>query len=74
MSGGGFEGDSVAECFELATFALTHYSADTFAFDTIGENAAGLGGAVFTPASNGQPARVVLDFYNQTGLGTFTRL
>jgi CubicO group peptidase (beta-lactamase class C family) len=55
------------------TFLLTHYAGDTFTFQSIGENANGLAGAIFT-ASPGEPAASVrLDFYDREGLGTFTR-
>ncbi|HEY4867885.1 MAG TPA: serine hydrolase [Candidatus Dormibacteraeota bacterium] len=55
------------------TFPLSHYDADTFSFETIGENANGLAGAIFTVGAGGEVSSVKLDFYDQTGLGTFTR-
>ncbi|GAA3677042.1 serine hydrolase [Arthrobacter ginkgonis] len=55
------------------TFGLTHFDGDTFSFETIGENANGLAGAIFAPGSGGQAGSVRLDFYDTTGLGTFTR-
>ncbi|MDQ0770301.1 CubicO group peptidase (beta-lactamase class C family) [Pseudarthrobacter defluvii] len=55
------------------TFALTHFDGDTFSFETIGENANGLAGALFTKAGMGSSEQVTLDFYDRTGLGTFTR-
>lgn len=55
------------------TFALTHFDGDTFTFDSIGENANGLAGAIFTLGEDGKATRVVLDFYDRTGLGTFVR-
>jgi hypothetical protein len=56
------------------TFPLTHYSGDTFFFQSIGENANGLAGAIFTLDRGGRTAATVrLDFYDRTGLGTFTR-
>ncbi|MPY93504.1 MAG: serine hydrolase [Acidimicrobiia bacterium] len=55
------------------TFALTHYDGDTFSFQTIGENATGLSGAIFTMDGDGTASSVRLEFYEQTGLGTFTR-
>ncbi len=55
------------------TFALTHFDGDTFSFETIGENANGLAGAIFTLGENGRALKVVLDFYDRTGLGTFVR-
>ena len=32
------------------TFPLTHFDGDTFSFESIGENANGLAGAIFAPA------------------------
>ena len=38
------------------TFRLTHFDGDTFSFETIGENANGLAGAIFAPgAGPGRP-------------------
>ncbi len=55
------------------TFALTHFDGDTFSFETIGENANGLAGAIFTLRDDGKASKVVLDYYDRTGLGTFVR-
>ncbi len=55
------------------TFALTHFDGDTFSFETIGENANGLAGAIFTLGEDGRAMKVVLDYYDRTGLGTFVR-
>ncbi|ACL39058.1 beta-lactamase [Pseudarthrobacter chlorophenolicus A6] len=55
------------------TFPLTHFDGDTFSFESIGENGNGLAGAVFAEPRRGSSQEVVLDFYNRTGLGTFTR-
>jgi CubicO group peptidase (beta-lactamase class C family) len=55
------------------TFALTHFDGDTFSFQTIGENANGLAGAIFTVGDEGKASKVVLDYYDTTGLGTFVR-
>lgn len=55
------------------TFKLTHFDGNTFSFETIGENANGLAGAIFTIGAGGTASSVRLDFYDQTGLGTFTR-
>ncbi len=55
------------------TFPLTHFDGDTFSFETIGENANGLAGALFAGAGGGPSPSVTLDFYDRTGLGTFTR-
>lgn len=54
------------------TFQLTHYTGDTFTFPSIGENANGLAGAIFT-ADGATASSVRLDFYDTRGLGTFTR-
>ncbi|MCQ6270082.1 serine hydrolase [Pseudarthrobacter sp. R1] len=55
------------------TFPLTHFDGDTFSFESIGENGNGLAGAIFAAAIGGSSPSVTLDFYNRTGLGTFTR-
>jgi hypothetical protein len=55
------------------TFPLTHFDGDTFSFESIGENGNGLAGAIFAGANGGSSPSVTLDFYNRTGLGTFTR-
>ena len=55
------------------TFALTHFDGDTFSFQTIGENANGLAGAIFSIGDDDKAFKVVLDFYDRTGLGTFLR-
>jgi CubicO group peptidase (beta-lactamase class C family) len=55
------------------TFALTHFDGDTFDFQTIGENANGLAGALFAMGKDGKADKVVLDYYNTTGLGSFVR-
>ncbi|WP_164204822.1 serine hydrolase [[Micrococcus luteus] ATCC 49442] len=54
-------------------FPLTHFDGDTFSFESVGENANGLAGAIFAGASDGPAPSVTLDFYDRTGLGTFTR-
>jgi CubicO group peptidase (beta-lactamase class C family) len=55
------------------TFPLTHFDGDTFSFETIGENGNGLAGAIFAAPGTGPSPSVTLDFYDRTGLGTFTR-
>ena len=55
------------------TFPLTHYAGDTFTFESIGENANGLAGAIFSVDPGGTATSVRLDFYDREGLGTFTR-
>lgn len=54
-------------------FALDHYDGDTFTFESIGENSTGLSGANFRVADDGHADRVVLEFYDTAGLGTFIR-
>ena len=55
------------------TFPLTHFDGDTFSFESIGENGNGPAGALFAESADGSPQAVTLDFYDPTGLGTFTR-
>ena len=55
------------------TFALSPYTGDTFTFASIGENGNGLAGAIFDVGADGSAAKVRLDFYDTTGLGTFVR-
>lgn len=57
----------------ITTFRLNHFDGDTFGFDSLGENGNGLAGAIFTPGAGDTASSVRLDFYDQTGLGTFTR-
>jgi len=52
-------------------FALTHFDGDTFSFETVGENANGLAGAIFAVGEGGNASKVTLDYYDRTGLGTF---
>lgn len=54
-------------------FPLTHFDGDTFSFESIGENGNGLAGALFAEGGDGSSPAVTLDFYDATGLGTFTR-
>jgi len=58
---------------EPTTFALTHFNGDTFSFETVGENANGLAGAIFTVGDDGKASKVMLDYYDRTELGTFMR-
>jgi hypothetical protein len=51
------------------TFPLTHFDGDTFSFESIGENANGLAGALFAGTGGGSSPSVTLDFYDRTGLG-----
>lgn len=54
-------------------FALTHYSGDTFSFETVGENAVGRTGVTFTVGDDGRASRVTVESLDENGLGTFTR-
>ncbi|MEV4333202.1 serine hydrolase [Streptomyces sp. NPDC049597] len=54
-------------------FVLTHYSGDTFSFETVGENALGRTGVTFTVGDDGRASRVKVESLDQNGLGTFTR-
>jgi CubicO group peptidase (beta-lactamase class C family) len=54
---------------------LTHWSGNLFAFFPVGENALGISAATFTPGPGGGRARTLnLEYYDTTGLGTFTRV
>ena len=55
------------------TFPLTHFDGDTFSFESIGENRNGPAGALFARNVDSSSPAVTLDFYDTTGLGTFTR-
>jgi CubicO group peptidase (beta-lactamase class C family) len=55
-------------------YRLSHWSGDLFSFYPTGENALGITAATFHPnAGNPRAASVTLEYYNTTGLGTFTR-
>ncbi len=55
-------------------YPLEHWDGDLFAFFPTGENALGITAATFNPdAGNNRAASVTLEYYNKTGLGTFTR-
>lgn len=55
-------------------YLLIHWSGNLFAFDPTGENALGITAATFNPNASGSRAKsVTLEYYNTTGLGTFTR-
>jgi hypothetical protein len=51
------------------SYRLTHYSGDTFSFQTAGENAVGRTGVTFTPDGKS----FTVEYLDQEGLGTFTR-
>lgn len=52
--------------------ALKHYSGDEFFFETTGEDASGLSGAIFSRTSS-RVISVTINAWNHEGLGTFTR-
>ena len=55
-------------------YPLEHWDGNLFAFFPTGENALGITAATFNPnAGNNQAASVTLEYYNETGLGTFVR-
>ncbi len=55
-------------------FPLTHYDANTFTFETTGENMSGLSGAIFdVPDGSSTAATVNVPAWDHNGLGTFTR-
>ncbi|GGW53314.1 serine hydrolase [Streptomyces xantholiticus] len=54
-------------------FPLTHYDGNTFSFVTVGENAVGRSGVMFTVDSGGKASKVRVESLDETGLGTFTR-
>jgi len=54
---------------------LRHWNGDLFAFFPVGENALGISAATFRPAPGNRRAnRLTLEYYDDTGLGTFTRV
>ncbi len=55
-------------------FALTHWDGDLFVFETTGENALGLSGAELIVGAHDQAEGLVLERYNQEGLGVFRRV
>jgi CubicO group peptidase (beta-lactamase class C family) len=55
------------------TWELSHHDGDTFTFKPIGENAVPRAGITFERRSDGFVSGLVIDFYDQTGLGTFLR-
>jgi CubicO group peptidase (beta-lactamase class C family) len=55
-------------------YVLTHWSGDVFSFFPTGENALGITAATFHPGTSKSKAKsVTLEYYDTTGLGTFTR-
>lgn len=54
-------------------FPLTHYDADTFSYQTTGENAVGLDGVTFAVDGSGQAKQLRVAHLDADGWGTFTR-
>lgn len=55
-------------------YPLMHWDGNLFALFPVGENALGITAATFIPAPGGRHAsRLILEYYNATGLGTFVR-
>ena len=55
------------------TWRLSPYDGDTFTFEPVGENAVPTAGVSFRRAPSGAVSRLVVDFYDRNGLGTFER-
>jgi hypothetical protein len=55
------------------TFALKHYDRDIFTYETVGENAGGMTGVIFTIGAAGKASTVLVENLNVRGEGTFTR-
>lgn len=53
--------------------ALKHYDRDTFVFEPIGENAAGLSGVVFHIGPNGKATDIVIEHLDENSQGLFIR-
>jgi CubicO group peptidase (beta-lactamase class C family) len=51
---------------------LAHYDGDTFSYQTLGENAVGLSGVMFTVGSGGRASKVRVEALDADGLGTFS--
>ena len=55
-------------------YPLKHWDGNLFAFFPVGENAVGISAATFAPGSgSNRAASLTLEYYNETGLGVFTR-
>ena len=52
---------------------LMPFDGDTFTFRPVGENAVEAAGATFLRGPSGAVSRVVIDFYDRNGLGSFAR-
>lgn len=53
-------------------YRLRHWDGDRFAFFPTGENALGISAATFAPGPH-RARSLTLEYYDETGLGTFTR-
>lgn len=56
------------------TLPLAHFDRDTFTYETVGENAAGLSGVTFTIGADGKATSVVIENLNTNGQGSFNRV
>ncbi len=54
-------------------FPLTHWDRDQFIYQPTGEMASGLSGVSFTIEPNGEAGRVLVEYWNINGQGTFER-
>ena len=55
------------------TMTLAPHDGDTFSFQPVGENAVTRAGVAFQRDPTGQIARMIIDYYDRNGLGTFVR-
>ena len=53
------------------TMTLVPHDGDTFSFQPVGENAVTRAGVAFQRGPSGDVARLVIDYYDRRGLGTF---
>jgi CubicO group peptidase (beta-lactamase class C family) len=53
---------------------ISHYDRDTFTYETVGENAAGLSGVTFTIGADGKATHVLIENLNTDGQGSFARV
>ena len=54
-------------------FPMKHYDRDTFTYETVGENAVGASGVIFTVGPDGKAAQLVIENLNERGEGRFQR-
>ena len=55
------------------TMTLAPHDGDTFSFQPVGENAVTRAGVAFQRDPTGQIAKMIIDYYDRNGLGTFVR-